>query len=171
MTSIEAQCRRCGRVFTLFQIRVERSGRCPGCGSMLTPDRTEELLQHGANADVALRHLVEALRAVRGLPGVVVLRPHTVMRNLFEEVGWEEDLAGDTESLYEELHELRSLVAAWEALDPARWQPTPHRVRPILIAINASTQGPRAWPASATAIRGDARSAQAREASVRAPSG
>ena len=99
ITPIEARCRRCG-------------------GWMLTSDWTAKLLEDAAVADIAQRHLVGALRSLRNLPGNAVVRPQMVLRNLFEEVGWQKDLAEDSEMLRGELRGLRRLVAVWERLDP-----------------------------------------------------
>ncbi|MEO5901104.1 MAG: hypothetical protein ABIR68_13410 [Ilumatobacteraceae bacterium] len=127
VTSIEARCRRCGDDFHLFEVREQRSGCCPRCGWVLTPDWTAKLLEEAGRADFAQRHLVAALRSLRNLPGNVDLRPHTILRNLFEEVGWEQDLAEDPEMLRDELRELRRLVSAWELLDPVVAAAQPRR--------------------------------------------
>jgi hypothetical protein len=118
VTPIKARCRRCGEDFYLYEILVRRSGTCPQCGWILTPNWTTKLLEDAAVADIAQRHLVGSLRNLRNLPGNVQLRPHTVLRNLFEEVGWHNDLADDPELLRYELQQLRRLLGAWEPLDP-----------------------------------------------------
>jgi hypothetical protein len=84
---------------------------------MLTPDWTAKLRDDAAMADIAQRHLVNALRRLQDLPGNMVLLPHTVFRNLFEEVGWQRALVEEPSVLREELRELRLLVTTWEALD------------------------------------------------------
>jgi predicted Zn-ribbon and HTH transcriptional regulator len=127
VTPIEARCRRCGGDFSLFELRVQRTGVCPRCGWILTPDWTAILLEDAAVADIAQRHLVNALRRLRNLPGNVVVLPHTIFRNLFEEVGWQTDLADETAVLREEVRQLRRLVAAWELLDPEVVAAQPHR--------------------------------------------
>lgn len=127
VSPIEARCRRCGEGFHLFEVREQRSGRCPRCGWVLTPDWTAKLLEEAARADFAQRRLVAALRSLRNLPGNVALRPHTILRNLFEEVGWEQELAEDPEMLREELRELRRLVCTWELLDPVVAAAQPRR--------------------------------------------
>ena len=50
-----------------------------------------------------------------------------MLRNLFEEVGWEHDLAEDPGLVREELRVLNGLLAAWELRDPvlANAQPRP----------------------------------------------
>ena len=53
------------------------------------------LLEESRNADSAMKLLVRALRRLNGLPGNLELMPHSVLRNLFEEVGWEEEFATD----------------------------------------------------------------------------
>jgi hypothetical protein len=126
VTPIEARCRRCRQDFHLFELLDYRGGTCPRCGSMLTPDWTAQLLEEAARADIAQRHLVGALRNLRNVPGHVVLRPHVVMRNLFEEIGWEYGMAEDPDMLREELRELRRLLQAWELLDPTIAGAQPH---------------------------------------------
>jgi hypothetical protein len=144
VTPIEARCRRCGDDFALFEVRVQRTGVCPRCGWMLTPDWTAKLLEDAAVADVAQRHLVNALRSLRSLPGNAVVRPHTVLRNLFEEVGWQKDLADDPEMLRDELRELRRLVAAWERLDPSVAAAESHRtwIQRVIASIGGTPAEP-----------------------------
>jgi hypothetical protein len=141
---IEARCRRCHGEFPLFEVRVQRTGVCPSCGWMLTPDWTSKLLEDAAVADIAQRHLVNALRRLRNLPGNAVVRPHTVLRNLFEEVGWQTDLADDPEMLRGELRELRRLVAAWELLDPLTASAQPYRswIQRFIAAITGTPPEP-----------------------------
>lgn len=118
VTAIQARCRRCRQDFHLFEVLDQRDGTCPRCGWRLSHHWTATLLEQAARADIAQRHLVDALGRLRNLPGNVLLRPHIVLRNLFEEVGWDKDLAEDSDTLQEELSELRPLLAAWELLDP-----------------------------------------------------
>jgi ribosomal protein L37E len=118
VTPIKARCRRCGEDFYLYEVLDQHRGTCPRCGWILTPHRTAKLLEEAALADIAQRRLVGALHNLRNLPGNVRLRPHTVLRNLFEEVGWHDDLADDPELLSHELQELQRLLGAWELLDP-----------------------------------------------------
>jgi RNA polymerase subunit RPABC4/transcription elongation factor Spt4 len=80
VTSIGARCRRCGKDFRLFEVRDQRSGTCPRCGRTLTADWTAMLLDEAARAEVAQRHLMQALRRLRELPGNLAIRPHTVLR-------------------------------------------------------------------------------------------
>jgi len=127
VTSIDARCRHCRQDFHLSEVRDERRGTCPHCGSPLTPDRTDKLIHDATAADAALHHLVRALRSMNHLPGNVALRPHTVLRNLFEEVGWKHYLAQDPELLQEELCELRWLLVGWELLDPIVAAAQPHQ--------------------------------------------
>ncbi len=126
---IEARCRRCGRDFHLFELLDYRSGTCPRCGWILTPDWTAKLLEDAGRADVAQRHLVAALRSLRSLPGNVAVRPSVILRNLFEGVGWQNELADDPELLRDELREIRRYLAAWELLDPVTEAAQPHRSR------------------------------------------
>ncbi len=150
VTPIEARCRRCDGDFSLFEVRVQQTGVCPRCGWMLTPDWTAKLLEDAAVADIAQRHLVSALRSLRNLPGNAMVRPHTVLRNLFEEVGWQKDLAEAPEMLRDDLRELRRLVAAWELLDPlvAAAQPSRTRIQRLTSAITGTAPVPVVAPAA-----------------------
>ena len=127
VTPIQARCRRCREDFSLFEILDQRSGICPRCGVSLSPDWTANLLEDAALVDVAQRHFVGALRSLRNHPGNVLLRPHTVLRNLFEEVGWERDLADHPDVLHEELREIRSMLISWERIDPVAAAARPYR--------------------------------------------
>jgi hypothetical protein len=127
VTPIEARCRRCGEDFHLFELLDDRSGRCPRCGWTLTQDWTHKLLEDAKRADISQRHLVAALRSLQNLPGNITVRPHTVMRNLFEEVGWERDAAADPALLRSEIREFRHYLAEWELLDPEVAEAQPHR--------------------------------------------
>ena len=140
VTPIGARCRRCGRDFHLFELTDLRSGTCPRCGHMLTDDWTAILLRDAARADIAQRHLVHALRRLRNLPGNLAVRPHTVLRNLFEDTGWHKDLAEDPDMLREELRELRHRVATWQLLDPtvAAAQPRRNWLQRVIAAITGS---------------------------------
>jgi hypothetical protein len=111
---------------------------------MLTADWTAKLLEDAAVADIAQRHLVNTLRRLRNLPGNAIVRPHSVLRNLFEEVGWQKDLAEDPEMLRGELRELRRLVAAWELLDPlvAAAQPSRTCIERFRAAITGTAPEP-----------------------------
>jgi hypothetical protein len=144
VTAIRARCRRCREDFHPFEVLDQRDGTCPRCGWSLSYDWTATLLEEAARADIAQRHLVDALRRLRDLPGNMLLRPHIVLRNLFEEVGWHKDLAEDTDTLQEELPELRHLLAAWELLDPDVTADLPHRGRIQLIVdwFRGRTTGP-----------------------------
>ena len=147
VTAITARCRRCRQDFHLFEVLDHRDGTCPRCGWSLSHHWTATLLEEAARADIAQRHLVDALRRLRNLPGNVLLRPHIVLRNLFEEVGWHKDLADDTDTLQEELPELRQLLAAWELLDPdvAAALPRRGRMRRIVDWFRGHAQPSRRW--------------------------
>jgi hypothetical protein len=117
LTPIGARCRRCGRSFYLFEVRDEGTGTCPRCGRPLAADWTAVLLEDIARAEIAQRHLFQALRRLRKLPGNLAVRPHTLLRNFFKEIGWQNDLADDPEMLREELRHIRQHVSAWQRLD------------------------------------------------------
>jgi hypothetical protein len=154
VTPIEARCRRCAGDFHLFEVRDQRRGTCPRCGWILSADWTDKLLEDAARADIAQRHLVDALRSLSGLPGNIAVKPHTVLRNLFEEAGWQHDLAADG-MLQAELHELRRLIVSWEALDPvtaARPRPSwLRRAAAVLVGKHATERASERDPGVARA--------------------
>ena len=113
---IEARCRRCNADFHLFELRDQRRGTCPRCGSPLTPDWDAVLIAESARADAAQRALVASLRRLRNLPGNLAVKPHSVIRNLFEEVGWHHDLVADG-MVHDEVTRLRRLVDRWADLE------------------------------------------------------
>jgi hypothetical protein len=110
---------------------------------MLTADWTAMLLEDVARAEIAHRHLVLALRRLRMLPGSFAVRPHTILRNLFKEIGWQEDLAEDLEMLREELRHLRHHIAAWERLDRTETAAQTRRTWPQRLIAAITGRGPR----------------------------
>ena len=155
VTPIEARCRRCGGDFQLSEVRNERRGTCPRCGWILSPDWTARVLEEVARADFAQRHLVGALCSLQSLPGNLAVKPHTVLRNLMEEVGWQDAIARDG-MLHDEIHELRRLVATWERREPAAQERRPSWLKRAAAFVTgrrpppAPTNVSRADPATAT---------------------
>lgn len=114
--SIEARCRHCGSVFSLRDLLLERTGRCPNCQVVLAPDWTSVLLEEAAKAESAQDLLMASLRRLAGLPGRMEVLPGSILRNLFEEIGWDEELRCDPEVVERELRLMRQELAAWERL-------------------------------------------------------
>lgn len=116
---IEARCDRCGEVFALFELREDRTGNCPRCGRQLAPEWTAKLLHDAVRADVALGQLVASLKSLRAMPTAMRVLPSSVLRPLFEETRWREQLA-EVPALAElELRELRRLVSDYERALPS----------------------------------------------------
>jgi hypothetical protein len=116
VSPIEARCRHCAREFCLSDLLGALDGACPHCARLLSPEWTSLLLEESRTADKAMMLLVRALRRLNGLPGNLELLPHSVLRNLFEEVGWEEELSNDPAGAQEELRFIRLEVESWERL-------------------------------------------------------
>ncbi len=89
------------------------------------------MLEQAARADIAHRHLIGALRELHEVPGNLLVRPQSVLRNLFEEVGWQRDLAETPKLLEEELAEARHLLAEWEDVAPSSAAPPLGKARPL----------------------------------------
>ncbi len=115
---IQARCRRCQGDFFLYEVVEDKTGECPRCRWPLSPDWVPLLMEEAKRADAAQRHLVTALRRLVGLPGNMEILPHSVLRNLFEEIGWERELASEPALIREEVRRLRERVEAWERLAP-----------------------------------------------------
>src|SRR5690554_1405450 len=90
---IEARCDGCDEVFALDELRVDRTGNCPRCGRQLAPDWTLKLLHDAVRAEVALAQLMASLRSLGNMPPSMRVLPSSVLRSLFEETGWREQLA------------------------------------------------------------------------------
>jgi hypothetical protein len=115
------------------------------------------LLEDVVRVEIAQRHLVQALRRLRRLPGNMAVRPHTLLRNLFREVGWQRDLAENQEMLHEELRHIQRHVTTWQQLDRTITAVQPRRswLQRVIAAI---TGGPPATRRSAhrdTDVPGD----------------
>jgi hypothetical protein len=116
VSPIEARCRHCTHEFSLSDLLPAADGVCPHCAKLLSPEWTSLLLEESRTADEAMMVLVRALRRLVGLPGNLELLPHSVLRNLFEEVGWEEEFPNDPAGAQEELRLIRLEVESWERL-------------------------------------------------------
>lgn len=113
---IQARCRRCGRDFYLYELLQQQTGNCPRCGWPLAPEYTALMLEEAARAERAQKELVTALRRLVGLPGNLDLKPYSVLRNLFDEVGWEQDLMAEPELVKAEIEQLRRQAERWAQL-------------------------------------------------------
>jgi hypothetical protein len=126
---IEAKCDNCGETFALLELRERRTGQCPRCMRHLASDWTPKLLHDAARAEVALTRLVESLRSLRKLPTSMQVLPTSVMRSLFEETGWDEQIATSTKLAESELPEIRRMVSKWERLAPGMHETAPRTRR------------------------------------------
>ncbi|HEX3564116.1 MAG TPA: hypothetical protein VHU17_01980 [Acidimicrobiales bacterium] len=78
------------------------------------------LLDQASRAEGAEQALILSLRRLVGLPGNLVLLPHSVIGTLLEEVGWEEKMAKEQpDRLAEEVRHVRLALEEWEDLMPA----------------------------------------------------
>lgn len=111
---IEARCEHCGEVFALFELRGDRTGNCPRCGRQLAPDWTAKLLHDTARAEVALRELLASIKGLQSMPTSMRVLPSTVLRPLFEETRWQEELAEAPEVAESELRAIRRFVSDYE---------------------------------------------------------
>jgi hypothetical protein len=116
--SVEVRCRRCDASFTLADLLVERTGRCPNCDVLLAPEWTNVLFEEAARVEESQADLITGYRRLVGLPGFLEILPHTLIQNFFEEVSWEEQLSADSELAERELRLLRQELTAWERLLP-----------------------------------------------------
>jgi hypothetical protein len=117
---IRAICRRCHNEFALHEILEKNDGTCPRCSWSLSRDWESLLFEQARIADRAQQVLVKSLRRLVSLPGNLAILPHSVFRNLFEEVGWEITLAKEPAVIREELRLLHEEVDRWDRLGPDR---------------------------------------------------
>ena len=137
---IEARCRHCGRDLYLTELIRRRSGKCPRCDWPLSPDYPELLLEESERAERSLRELVRALRRLVGLPGNLDVKPHSLFRSLFEEVGWEQDLVAEPDLLAEEVERLKEQAERWGRLlsDPDESSSVIHSLRSLARKLRIS---------------------------------
>ena len=134
---IQARCKRCRRDFYLFELVDRRNTTCPRCGWALT-DSPHVLLEEARRVDAAQRALVNALQRVHAAHGVLSILPHTVLRNIFEEVDWQRPFQESETLVNEELAHLDKHREGWlehrsdvaeDANDRRGWVPKRWRKR------------------------------------------
>jgi RNA polymerase subunit RPABC4/transcription elongation factor Spt4 len=113
---IEARCRRCHRDFYLFELLERRDGECPRCRHPLSADWTFLLIEETDRAERAQREFLRALRRLVGLPGNLEIKPRSILRNVLDEVGWEEELADEPEIIFEQVRHLEDKAKEWRQL-------------------------------------------------------
>lgn len=113
---VEARCRHCDGEFDLFELLSVRDGRCPRCDTLISPEWTSVLLEEAAEADRSERQFIKALRRLVGLPGNMIVLPHSVLALFWNEVGWEQPLAKQPKLLEEEVRLERLELERWEGL-------------------------------------------------------
>lgn len=116
-SSIRGYCRNCHFFFNLAEI-VRASfleGHCPNCGQPLATDR-RLFLKTAARTVVAHEELVECVRALVAVPGNFELIPHTLVRDLLEDIDWEDRIAQDRELVQLEIEALHRYLREWTEL-------------------------------------------------------
>ena len=113
---IEARCRHCDGEFDLLELLSLGNGRCPRCDTLISPEWNSVLLEEAAEADRSERQFIKALRRLVGLPGNMIVLPHSVLALFWNEVGWEQPLAKVPELLKEEVRLERLELERWEGL-------------------------------------------------------
>ena len=142
--SIEGRCRHCGSVFSLRDLLLERTGRCPACEVLLSPDWTGVLLEEATTAEQSQDRLIGALRRLVGLPGQMEVLPGSLIRNLFDEIGWDEELKSDPEIVERELRLMRQELQAWERLQPGDGRRLAKRLHQLARGVRRLSASPPA---------------------------
>ena len=138
---IEARCRHCDGEFDLSELLSERDGRCPRCTTLLSPEWTAVLLEEAREAERAEQLFVKSLRRLVGLPGNMILLPHSVLDAFWDQVGWEEALAEVPELLDEELRLARLGLERWERIRPEAPSRAPaHRFGSLVAHLRPSAR-------------------------------
>ena len=110
---IRARCRVCLLDFYLSEVSRSPEGRCPRCGRKLSPAYTTMMVGEAARICRAHGELLEAVRILVSLPGNLELIPHTLVRDLLEEVDWEEQIAKDRRLIRREIDELERMARSF----------------------------------------------------------
>lgn len=110
---IRGRCRFCRLDFYLSELAHSPEGRCPRCGRRLSPAYTTMVVREAARVCRAHSELLEAVRLLVSLPGNLELIPHTLVRDLLEEVDWQEQIAEDRELIRREIDELERMARSF----------------------------------------------------------
>jgi hypothetical protein len=110
---IRARCRFCRLDFYLSELARSPEGRCPRCGRRLAPAYTNMVVREAGRVCRAHSELLEAVRLLVSLPGNLELIPHTLIRDLLEEVDWQEEIAQDRELIRREIDELEKMARSF----------------------------------------------------------
>lgn len=141
---IRARCRHCDGEFELVELLIERDGRCPRCSTLLSPEWTYSLLENAEESQAAEEVFIKSLRRLVGLPGNVIMLPHSVLDTLWEEVGWEHPLAEIPGLLAEEVRLARLGLDGWERLERGTTRHAPaRRLGGIVSHLRPSRAGER----------------------------
>ncbi|MEW6475498.1 MAG: hypothetical protein AB1679_24855 [Actinomycetota bacterium] len=117
-STILGHCRSCHFFFELAQL-VRASfleGHCPNCGQPLATD-TRLFLKTAARTVIAHEELVENVRALMAIPGNFELLPHTLVRDILEDIDWEDRIAQDRELVQLEIDALQRYLRDWKKLE------------------------------------------------------
>jgi hypothetical protein len=121
MAGIRAHCRACH--YSIYLSEFVRSPfletHCPSCGRDLAENDPQRVRREAARAVRAHDDLVESVRFLVNVRGNLELVPHTLVRELFEEVDWRHDeIVQDRELIEREIEALeRYLETLSELVD------------------------------------------------------
>lgn len=115
---IRVRCRACRLDFYLSELARSPDGRCPRCSRPVAAAWTGMLRQEAARACRAHGELVDSVRRLVALPGNLELIPHSLVRDLIEEVDWEEEIAEDRELIRREVDELERMARTFARMAP-----------------------------------------------------
>jgi predicted RNA-binding Zn-ribbon protein involved in translation (DUF1610 family) len=116
---IRAHCRACH--YSIYLTELVRSpfldAHCPNCGRDLVEREPQCMRREAARAVRAHQDLVESVRYLVRLPGNLQLVPHTLVRDLFDEIDWRRDvLIADRELIRREIEALERYLETWSEL-------------------------------------------------------
>jgi hypothetical protein len=109
VSGIRAHCRACHfSIYLTELIRAPFLGtHCPNCGRDLVEQDHQRARKEAARAVLAHDELVESIGYLISLPGNLELVPHTIVRDIFEEIAWHQDtLIRDRELVEREIEAL-----------------------------------------------------------------
>ena len=119
MAGIRAHCRACH--YSIYLTEFVRSPfletHCPSCGRDLAENDPQRVRREAARAVRAHDDLVESVRFLVNVRGNLELVPHTLVRELFEEIDWRHDeIVEDRELIEREIEALERYLETFSEL-------------------------------------------------------
>jgi hypothetical protein len=156
MAGIRAHCRACH--YSIYLTEFVRSPfletHCPSCGLDLAENDPQQVRREAARAVRAHDDLIESVRFLVNVRGNLELVPHTLVRELFDEIDWRHDeivqdrelVEREIEALERYLETLSELVDSEEEDHRRLLRDRLRRLSPVLRRFAGVSDGPDQEP-------------------------